>query len=233
MKTKIIGHRGAAGLALENTLSSIKLALTMPVDAIEFDIRLTKDREFVLCHDANLSRTGGPDIKIKDIVSSQLPKFPLANGEPVPTLRQVLDHFKGSHVLAIIELKVSGAGSQLVELLEDYKDVNITIASFKHDELSAIKSLKPDMPVYLAERTKPLEVVQKAVAMKANGIDLNFWLLNPLTYWQARRAKLDIMVYTVNNRFLCWFLKRLYPGILVCTNYPNRFLSRRHPVRYT
>ena len=226
MKTKIIGHRGAAGLALENTLSSIKLALSMSLDAVEFDIRLSKDKEFVVCHDASLARTGGPDVKVKDLTAAELSKVPLSGGETVPTLRQVLSHFRGMRTMAIIELKVGGASKQLIDLLDDYKDVKITIASFKHDELAIIRELRPAQRIYLAERTKPLEIVQKAVAMGATGIDLNFWLLNPLTYWQARRAKLDIMVYTVNNRFFGWFLKRLYPGVLICTNYPDRFLAK-------
>ena len=48
---KIIAHRGAAGLALENTLESIKAALKLPVYAIEIDVRRTADGELILLHD--------------------------------------------------------------------------------------------------------------------------------------------------------------------------------------
>jgi len=223
MKTKIIGHRGAAGLALENSLSSIKLALSMEVDAVEFDVRLTKDSELVLSHDATLARVSNTDFRIKDLTTGELAAVKLSNGENVPTLREVLELFKETNIRAIIELKSANASGQLLRLIEDFQDINITVASFKHDELERLKTALPSLPIYLGERTKPLEIVQKARAVHADGIDLNFWLLNPLTYWQARRAKLDIMVYTVNSRFIGWFLKLLYPHILICTNYPNRF----------
>ena len=56
---KIIGHRGAAGLALENTLPGIELARLLGVDAIEIDVRKTKDNQLILCHDADLKRVAG------------------------------------------------------------------------------------------------------------------------------------------------------------------------------
>lgn len=56
MKMKIIGHRGAAGLALENTLESLRAGINAGAHSIEFDVRLTKDGEVVLCHDSDLKK---------------------------------------------------------------------------------------------------------------------------------------------------------------------------------
>ena len=61
---KIIGHRGAAGLELENTLPSIRMAIELGVDGVEFDVRITADRQLVLCHDDNTSRMSNVDKKI-------------------------------------------------------------------------------------------------------------------------------------------------------------------------
>ena len=47
----IIGHRGAKGLAPENTLAAVKTALDYGVDEIEIDVRVTKDGVVVLNHD--------------------------------------------------------------------------------------------------------------------------------------------------------------------------------------
>lgn len=52
---EIYGHRGAAGLASENTLTGIATALSIGVDAIDMDIVLTKDGQIVLNHDPFLN----------------------------------------------------------------------------------------------------------------------------------------------------------------------------------
>jgi glycerophosphoryl diester phosphodiesterase len=51
----VIGHRGAAGLAPENTLAAFARACEIGVDAVEFDVLLTADNEAVVYHDFNLN----------------------------------------------------------------------------------------------------------------------------------------------------------------------------------
>ncbi len=53
----VIGHRGAAAYAPENTLESFRLALAQGADALEFDVRLSRDGEAMVVHDALLDRT--------------------------------------------------------------------------------------------------------------------------------------------------------------------------------
>ncbi len=53
----IMGHRGAPADEPENTLRSIRRALTMGVDAVEIDVQLTKDGELAVIHDGTVDRT--------------------------------------------------------------------------------------------------------------------------------------------------------------------------------
>jgi glycerophosphoryl diester phosphodiesterase len=53
----IMGHRGAAALEPENTLRSIERAMEIGVDAVEIDVRLSKDRKLVVIHDSTVDRT--------------------------------------------------------------------------------------------------------------------------------------------------------------------------------
>ena len=55
-KGDIIGHRGAAGLAPENTLESFEAAIAAGADCIEFDVRRTSDGKGVVFHDLNVDR---------------------------------------------------------------------------------------------------------------------------------------------------------------------------------
>ena len=54
---QVIGHRGAAALAPENTWPGFDLALELGVDAVETDVRATSDGVLVLLHDERLDRT--------------------------------------------------------------------------------------------------------------------------------------------------------------------------------
>ena len=53
----VIAHRGNRVAAPENTLEALRQAVAMNVDAIEFDVRMTRDGVPVLMHDATVDRT--------------------------------------------------------------------------------------------------------------------------------------------------------------------------------
>ena len=80
----------------------------------------------------------------------------------------------------------------------------------------------PDIQVYALEDTKPFDVIHTARVLGLTGVDLNFWLLNPATYYLARYYKLEIMVYTVNRPWMARFLRLLYPRISITTDVPDQ-----------
>lgn len=121
-KVYIIGHRGAAGLTPENTLSAFIKACEIGVDAVELDVLLTADRKIVVHHDYTLkpeitrtpdgqwlSRTSPPikdlnlaQLKTYDVgrlkpntrYSSRYPEQKPVDGERIPTLREVISLLK-------------------------------------------------------------------------------------------------------------------------------------------
>jgi len=86
----IIGHRGAGGLAPENTIRSFQLAKDYGVDLLECDLRRTKDDQIVLCHDANLQRTHGLRLRIKDLTLAQLRQKTAKTGKEIVELSEFL-----------------------------------------------------------------------------------------------------------------------------------------------
>lgn len=226
---KVIGHRGAAGLALENTLESIRAAKLAGVDAIEFDVRLTADGQFVLCHDTSVSRVSTHQHVIKEVAAEHIGDIILLNGESLPTLSDALTIAGDTPV--IIEAKGSGWSEPLAGFIKKNSVSNASVISFDHDELGAFARLSPDTPTYSIENTKPFDVIQVAKHHRFTGIDMNFWILNPLTYWLARRRKLDIIVYTVNSRWIAGFLSVLFPKISITTDHPNQMQFLRRHIR--
>lgn len=222
---KIIGHRGAAGSQLENTIASIEKAKEFGVDGIEIDVRLTSDHQLMLSHDHNLKRVSGTDINIADSTLAQLQKVALYNNERVATLDEALDCSQG--IWTIIEVKDSNCLEELLACLDRHPEAKVSVASFDHNFAAKLEMARPKVSVFLAERFRPLEIIRLVRTAKADGLDLNAWLLNPLTYWLARRQKFTIMVYTINSRFVGKFIGLLYPKVAICTDHPERFISKR------
>jgi hypothetical protein len=115
----------------------------------------------------------------------------------------------------------------VLAVLDRFPEAKVTIASFKKYEMALMKSLRPKLPVYVAARTTPLEIIYIARAIDADGLDLNFWILNPLTYLFAIREHLDIMVYTIDHPFFARFIHLFYPRVAICTNNPQLFTRKK------
>ena len=85
MNIKIIGHRGSAGTALENTLESFRAGIEAGADALELDVRMTRDKQVVVCHDPDMTRISGDTRLVNQLTLQQLRAIKLTNGEHVPT----------------------------------------------------------------------------------------------------------------------------------------------------
>jgi len=221
---KIIGHRGAAGLALENSRAALRAAIKQGVDAIELDVRLTADDHLVVIHDPVTGRVADGSQTVHKQTLADLRKLNLKNGEEILTLDEALDIIGSTPV--VIELKDKRSVNELLLILERHPHARPNIASFQHHELHQIRRVLPDVPTYVLERFAPVDIINTARSLQATGIGLNTWIMNPLTYWLARHYRLEIYLYTVNNRLLARTLHLLYPKIILCTNHPERFTSR-------
>lgn len=222
---RIIGHRGAKGLELENTLAGLRKAMELGVDAVEFDVRLTRDRQVVLAHDANLFRVSGVQLDIAKHTLAQLRAVTLLNGEVIPTLTEALKLLGGTPIF--LEPKVDRMDKELLAVLDRFPKADITITTFQHKLARRLAKARPEMPVFLAEHFHPTTILRFIRQSQADGLTLNAWLLNPYTYWIIRNRGLKLMVYTVNSRFVAWFIGWFYPGVIVCTDHPERFVKTR------
>ena len=112
----VFAHRGGAGLRPENTRAAFAHAATLGVDGCELDVRLSRDGEVVVIHDATLERTTDADGPVSALTAAELGRvdagyrfkpddgFPWrGKGEGVPRLADILaDH---PSMPFIIELK--------------------------------------------------------------------------------------------------------------------------------
>ncbi|MFF0447062.1 glycerophosphodiester phosphodiesterase [Streptomyces sp. NPDC004609] len=83
-----VGHRGDPYRVRENTLPSLRSAVERGADAVEIDVRLTRDRVPVLLHDATLKRLWGHDRPLAELTYERVREL---TRDGVPTLREALD----------------------------------------------------------------------------------------------------------------------------------------------
>lgn len=114
----IIGHRGVASEAPENTLIGFTRAFEQQADGIEADFRLSRDGHVVCIHDADLDRVADDDTVVADATLAELKAIdvgewyaPQFAGQHIPTLDEVLAIIPADKYL-FAELKV---GVEIVE----------------------------------------------------------------------------------------------------------------------
>ncbi|MBI3624316.1 glycerophosphodiester phosphodiesterase [Candidatus Saccharibacteria bacterium] len=225
MKTTIIGHRGAAGLVTENTLASFKKAEELGVDFIELDTRKTQDGQLVAFHDRSTQRLCTQNLTISRANYAELSRLTFKDSQShIPLLEDVLQH--GSSPL-IIELKEYGLVEALVRLLHTYTTRQVVVASFKLRELQAAKTRLANPLILLSGPVRALYTIRLARKNQFNGVGLGFWLLNPVSYWLAKRSGVDLYVFTVDNTWLLKLIAWLYPRVAICTNRPDKLLKLR------
>lgn len=226
-KTGIIGHRGAAGLALENSLASIRAALDYPIDAIEIDIHRTRDGKLVVLHDDDTGRVAKQHVRINNITLTELQRLELNDGQEIPTFEQIVSVVAGQMPL-VVDIKDQGCADELLRILTTHPNTKVSFTSLHLSELKKIQALLPNAELYVRDRTNPFRIIRTALLLGARGISLNKWLMNPVTYLLALKHGLDVRVYTVNNSLLGRFFRAFYPKIVLFSDHPERFVTRHH-----
>ena len=134
MKSIVVeGHRGYCAKYPENTMISFKAAVELGVDAIEFDVWLTKDKVPVVIHDGNCLRTCGVDKHVRDMTLAEVKELEAAytekfgdlytgQGVDIPTLEELLIYCKAARPGLTL-------GVEIKEYTEE--NVDLTVALLK------------------------------------------------------------------------------------------------------
>lgn len=213
----LIGHRGVASLAPENTLASFKLAKQLGLNWIEFDIQLTQDQQWVVFHDDTLSRTSNGqgaifehdyhDLKSLDAGSWFHPGF---KEEKVPSFLQVINLLNETGLTANIEIKIASGSpftpeifaQRLLETLKtywpQYKSLPL-ISSFEHRSLYWLRQQAPEYPLgFLFETLNPKDIERLTTI---NNISIHFQRdsQTDLEYIKKLANQHPLIPYTIND----------------------------------
>ena len=192
-----IAHRGASGLEPENTLRSFRRAEEEAADALELDLRVTRDGHLVVLHDPTVNRTTNGTGPVHELTLAEVRRLDGGLGERVPTFGEVLE----TTTLPIhAELKVLEAAEPLASvILEEDAAERVTPISFHSEALRRVKRVLPDQPVGLVFPGAPPEGAGRARAVGADFVSLKSVHLDAEAVERCQRADLKVTAWTVNE----------------------------------
>jgi glycerophosphoryl diester phosphodiesterase len=222
---QIMGHRGAAGLAPENTIAAIAEGLAAKADWIEFDVRRTQDGHIVLVHDRSTGRVAKKRLTVHKAPVKELQELEMKRGGSIPTLEEVVEII-GKKAKINIEIKSPDCVPQVVELIQGYVKKgypysHFLVSSFSPAVLRAAYQLDKKVPYSLLQIWPVRFRWLRSVKLSAVGF-YHISALTPFIVALAKRKGLYTYAYTVNGTEEAKQLRRLgIDGII--TNYPNKF----------
>lgn len=193
----IIGHRGAAGLAPENTLPSFEAAYAAGVGAVELDVYQIEDT-LIVFHDDRLERCTNGKGKVQEQALSYLRSLDAGNGYQIPLLSEVLDDLP-TEVGINIELKGRGTGQPVAQLLAQLPQLDVLVSSFRHRELEVVRSQNAQVRIAPLFHRWPPAPWKAAKTLDAWSVNLGNNITTAKRVAKIHRAGYRCCVYTVND----------------------------------
>lgn len=197
---RVIGHRGAAAYAPENTLASFREARRRGATWVEIDVKLTADGVPIVMHDDSLKRTMGIDRLVAATPRAQLPK-------DVPTFEEAIACFAELGLGCNVEIKPC-EGREVetarvaVETLRRCWPASLPpplLSSFKAASLVAAREAAPELARAILLDKIGEDWRQRAQAVGAVGVNTNGARLTAPQAVNIRKAGYALGVYTIDD----------------------------------
>jgi glycerophosphoryl diester phosphodiesterase len=242
---KIVAHRGVTARAPGNTMAAFRDALELGADAIEMDVRLSKDGVPVVHHNWYVDENVAQPVPICGLTASQLrdakvtdSRAEMSRRHSIPTLEEVLHQFAGKISL---EIEMKGpepeASLRLASALGDFRHAwsLMEVTSFHPTLLTAIRELCPGLPTGfhfpMSEPWMRLDVVAYAALhgarmAKADAVHLSPNQLGDEVVTTIRASGIEVHAHAVNDLAALELAARLdVPWI--CSDAPEQAVAFR------
>jgi glycerophosphoryl diester phosphodiesterase len=212
---KVIGHRGAAAYAPENTLESIATAADLGVEWVELDVKLTKDMVPIIFHDELLDRTTNGSGAVADTLYEDIRQMEAGSwfgdsfaGIKIPTLEEAVDVLLRHDLGLNLEIKpcpgreketAEAALDMLSQIWDDHK--RLLISSFQHVSLEVARDMTPDWArgYLIGGEEMPENWKDMADYLDVTTMNIGTRLLTRELCDEIMEMELPILAYTVNQ----------------------------------
>lgn len=191
-----VGHRGARAYEIENTLESFRKAVELGVNAIEFDVRQSRDGELIISHDDNLKKVFGQDLPVNGTTLSDLKQL---TGNRIATLDESLSFIDSKVDKILVELKEAGYEKKVLDLIRKKKlEERVIVVSFHEAALAHARKLNKKVETGLIY-TKLRNPVEAALKLDAQYIVPLYRFVHTGDVEKAHRNNLKVIVWTINT----------------------------------
>jgi len=212
MNPLLFGHRGARGMAPENTIPAFDLALQYGMDGIELDVHESADGEIIVMHDELVDRTTNGKGYIKEMTLEQIKsldagiKFsPKYAGTKVPTLSEVFERYR-EKFLYKVEIKHSyeyypDIEEKVLERVDKFNlKKNVQIISFDFDSLKKVREIDNDIEIGLIIEGRPRWFIDIAQKLEAKWIHAFHGLVyNKDDVIELHKKEVKLGLWTLNE----------------------------------
>lgn len=219
----VIGHRGAAAQAPENTIAGVRKAIELGADFVEIDVQRSADGDLVVMHDRTVDRTTNGTGPVAELSTAALQALDAGSsfsadfaGERVPTLDEMLSLVEnkvspsGGDFTLAVEVKdpenFPGIAEQIAQTLAERQvEDQVIVLSFDHDWLLRFRSMAPEVrvvPIWFSIPHKPPPQGTAFVSV--------WWpivLLDPTLVARTHRQGYPVLTWTVNQ---AWQMRLLH-----------------------
>ena len=225
-----IAHRGASGrgLAPENTLAAFEKALSIGVDMLEIDVRVTGDGQLIVLHDPSLDRTTDREGIVREMILEEIRQADAGDGERVPILREVFDLARHRAPI-LLEIKSDFIAELVVQAIAEAEfSEQVVVQSFNPQTVERVKRLAPHLPSSLLigelpttpSRFRARRLVSQVLEIGANTLSIWHATLTPSLIEEMRKRGIAVWAWTVDEEIAMRDLAMMGVQGLV-TNYPD------------
>jgi glycerophosphoryl diester phosphodiesterase len=192
-----VGHRGARAYETENTLESFARAITLGANAIELDVRQSKDGRLIVCHDDNLKKVFDIDLPVGQASLKQLKDM---TGGKIATLEESLAFIGSRTEKILVELKEPGYEKKVIDHIISGKMENrVIVVSFHEEVLAAVRKLNAKIETGLIY-AKSRNSVEAALRLNARYLLPLYRFVHTKDVEKAHKNSLKIIVWTINTK---------------------------------
>jgi len=192
-----VGHRGARAYKTENTLDSFRKAIELGANAVELDVRQSKDAQLVIIHDDNLKKVFGKDLPIGKATLAELKHM---TGNRIPSFYEALLLIDRKVDKILVELKEAGYEKKILAVIRELKlEDRVIIVSFHEEVLAHLRHLDNEIEMGFIY-TKFSNPIDAALKLNAQYLVPLYTFVHTKDIEKAHRNNLQVIVWTINTK---------------------------------
>jgi fructose-1,6-bisphosphatase/inositol monophosphatase family enzyme/glycerophosphoryl diester phosphodiesterase len=190
--TRVTAHRGDSSRFRENTLPAIRSAIAAGADFVEIDVRVSRDGQVVVLHDASLLRLWGLDRAVSDVDFEEIRR--LGSGEErIPLFSDVLELFRECSSILLVDMEEEAPAAAAAAVVAAS---GVTVSWCGNLEgMRTVRSLDADANIWLPWNKRATPPAELLAELRPEFVNSEFVVLS---------QKIVDDIHATGSRVACW-----------------------------